>query len=214
MFLAFAFPALIIAATVVRVIPGARTYGTAFQGLLAQLIWYLLVFGVLYLMLRTRYDRPFWRSLGWHFPFRGMAVTLFGGPLLAFGIGYVGYILRTPNVPTPFGQMIANRPTFVLFAIFVVIIGPLCEELAFRGFLMPLLIRSFGAAAGIIVTGALFGFLHAPEYAWSWRHVLLITSAGCAFGYVRYKSGSTAASTCMHSAYNLTQFAAFLGQGQ
>jgi membrane protease YdiL (CAAX protease family) len=71
-----------------------------------------------------------------------------------------------------------------------------------------------GAAAGILGTGALFGLLHAPEYAWSWRHVLLITAAGSAFGWVRYKSGSTAASTFMHAAYNLTQFAAFLGQAQ
>jgi membrane protease YdiL (CAAX protease family) len=214
MFLAFALPSLVIAAFAVQALPFTRSYGKAFQGLLAQLIWYILVFGALYLMLRGRYHRPFWRSLGWQFPFHGMAITLFGGPLLAFGIGYLGYILRTPEVATPFRQMVANRPTFVLFGIFVIAIGPLCEELAFRGFLMPLLIRSFGVAAGILATGALFGALHAPEYAWSWRHVFLITAAGCAFGYVRYRSGSTAASTFMHSAYNLTQFAAFLGQGQ
>ena len=141
-------------------------------------------------------------------------MTLFGGPLLAIGIGYLGYMLRTPDVPTPFRQMLDNRPTFLLFAVFVIIVGPLCEELAFRGFLMPLFMRSFGAAAGILATGALFGFLHAPEYAWSWRHVLLITAAGSAFGWVRYRTRSTAASTFMHSAYNLTQFAAFLAQGQ
>src|SRR5277367_2261096 len=182
MFLAFAFPCLIIAAYSVQWLPVTRTYGKNFQGLLAQLLWYMLVFGALYLMLRMRYNRPFWRSLGWNFPFRGMALTLFGGPILAFGIGYLGYMLRTPDVPTPFRQMVENRPTFILFGIFVVIVGPLCEELAFRGFLMPLLVRSFGAAAGILGTGVLFGALHAPEYAWSWRHVLLITTAGSAFG--------------------------------
>lgn len=214
MFLAFAFPFLIIAAVTVQALPGTRSYGKAFQGLLAQLVWYALVFGALYFMLHARYNRPFWESLGWRFPYQGMVMTLFGGPLLAIGIGYIGYILRTPDVPTPFRQMLDNRPTFILFAVFVVIVGPLCEELAFRGFLMPLLVRSFGAAAGILVTGALFGFLHAPEYAWSWRHVLLITAAGSTFGWVRYRTGSTAASTFMHSAYNLTQFAAFLGQGQ
>ena len=214
LFLAFAFPLLIITVVAVRALPGTRVYGQAFQGLLAQLIWYGLVFGALYLMLRIRYGQPFWRSLGWRFPFRGMAMILFGGPLLAVGLGLVSVLLRTPEIQTPFQQMLNNRPTLLLFGLFAIIIGPLCEELAFRGFLMPLLVRSFGAVAGIVATGALFGFLHAPEYSWSWRHVLLITAAGVAFGWVRYKTGSTAASTTMHAAYNLTQFAAFLGQGQ
>ncbi|HTS51195.1 MAG TPA: type II CAAX endopeptidase family protein [Bryobacteraceae bacterium] len=214
LFLAFAFPFLIISVVVVQALPGTRVYGRAFQGLLAQLIWYALVFGALYLMLRIRYGQPFWRSLGWRFPFQGMAVILFGGPLLAVGLGIVGVLLRTPEIQTPFQQMLNNRPTLLLFAVFAIVIGPLCEELAFRGFLMPLLVRSFGAFIGIVGTGALFGLLHAPEYSWSWRHVLLITAAGSAFGWVRYKTGSTAASTTMHAAYNLTQFAAFLGQGQ
>lgn len=212
--LGLAFPSLFLAVFAVQALPFTRVYGKAFQGLLAQLIWYGLVFGALYLMLLTRYSQPFWRSLGWRFPFPGMPMVLFGGPVLAVAIGYVGYVIRTPNVSTPFQQMFANRPTFVLFAIFAVIVGPLCEELAFRGFLMPLLMRSFGAVIGIIGTGALFGLLHAPEYSWSWRHVVLITGAGSVFGWVRYKTRSTAASTFMHSAYNLTQFAAFLGQPQ
>ncbi len=45
----------------------------------------------------------------------------------------------------------------ILFAIFVVILGPVCEELAFRGFLMPLLMRSFGPAIGIVLTGVCSG---------------------------------------------------------
>ena len=212
LFITAAFPALLIAAFFVRVVSVTAALGKPFQGLVAQLIWYALSFGALYLILRTRYGRPFWSSLGWKFPFRAMTRILFGGPLLAIAIGYLGYVLKTPDIQMPFRQMLANQPTLILFAIFVVILGPLCEELAFRGFLMPLLMRSFGPAAGILVTGALFGCLHAPEYSWSWRHVLLITLAGSAFGWVRYRAGSTAASIFMHAAYNLTQLAAFLGQ--
>jgi membrane protease YdiL (CAAX protease family) len=112
----------------------------------------------------------------------------------------------------PFRQMLGNRPTIILFSIFVVILGPLAEELAFRGFLMPLLIRSFGPILGIVGTGVLFGALHAYEYSWSWRHVVLITAAGTTFGWVRYKTGSIAASIFMHATYNLTQLAAFFAQ--
>ena len=211
-FITLCFPALLVAALVVKGAARFLVLGKPFQGLLAQFLWYALIFGALLVLLRVRYREPFWRSLGWRFPFSGVAVTLLAGPVLAIAVGYLGYILRTPEIKLPFEQMLQDRPTTILFAIFVALIGPLCEELAFRGFLMPLLIRSFGAAAGIVGTGLLFGCMHAYEYAWSWRHVVLISVAGSVFGWARYRSGSTAASTLMHSTYNATQLAAFLVQ--
>jgi uncharacterized protein len=211
-FVSLCFPSLLVAVLLVRIGGASDALGKPFQSLLAQLIWYALVFGALYALLLVRYHQPFWRSLGWKFPFRGMTWTLFGGPLLAFGIAILGFVLRTPDIQMPFRQMLVNRPTVILFAIFVVILGPLAEELAFRGFLQPLLIRSFGPAIGIIATGAVFGGLHAYEYSWSWRHVLLIATAGTTFGWVRYRTGSIAASILMHATYNLTQLAAFFAQ--
>jgi membrane protease YdiL (CAAX protease family) len=199
----------------VRALSGVIPYGKPFQGLLAQLVWYVLVFSSLYALLRVRYRQPFWRSLGWKMiPFSTTAMCFVGGPFLAVAIGYLGYLLRTPEISLPFQQMLDNRPTLILFSVFVVILGPLCEELAFRGFLLPLFVRSLGAAAGVIVTGLLFGCLHAPEYSWSWRHVLLVAVAGSVFGWVRYITGSTAAAAYMHSTYNLAQFAAFVAQSR
>ena len=213
-FIALAFPSLFVSVIAVRAIAGASPLSKPFQGLLAQLVWYLMVFGSLYGLLRVRYGQPFWRSLGWVVPFRGVALSFFGGPALAIAVGYVSYLLRTPEVQTPFGQMLQDPPTMALFAIFAVALGPLCEELAFRGFLMPLLMRSFGVPAGILITGAIFGFVHVYEYQWSWRHVFLVSLAGCAFGWVRHKTGSTAAATFMHSTFNLAQFAVFVAQGR
>ena len=213
-FLSLCFPTLVVAALLVRGFTALAPLGKPIEGLLAQLIWYALVFSSLYALLRLRYDQPFWRSLGWTFPVAKSIASFLAGPLLAITVGLLGNALRTPEINLPFQQMLENRPTIVLFAIFVVVLGPLCEELAFRGFLMPLLMRSFGAAAGIIATGLLFGCLHAPEYGFHWQHVVLISTAGIVFGWVRYRTGSTAAAFLMHSTYNLTQFAAFLAQNR
>jgi membrane protease YdiL (CAAX protease family) len=79
---------------------------------------------------------------------------------------------------------------------------------------MPLFMRTFGAAIGILFTGFLFGSAHGFEYQWSWRHILLISAAGSIFGWARYKTGSTAAAAFMHATFNLTQFAAFLAQSR
>jgi membrane protease YdiL (CAAX protease family) len=213
-FISLLLPSLFIAALIVRAMSPVLALGKPFQALLGQLIAYALIFASLYFLLHLRYGQPFWRSLGWTFPVAAVVASFLAGPLLAITIGLLGNVLRTPEIPLPFQQMLQNRPTVVLFAIFVVILGPLCEELAFRGFLMPLLVRSFGPATGIIATGILFGSLHGPEYRWQWQQAVLISVAGMVFGWVRFRTGSTAAAVAMHSTYNLTQLAAFLAQNR
>ncbi|MGI8742747.1 MAG: CPBP family intramembrane glutamic endopeptidase [Bryobacteraceae bacterium] len=192
----------------------AIPFGKPFQALTAQIVWYVLVFSALGLLLRIRYGAPFWKTLGWRFPFRGAGLALVAGPFLVVSLGLIGYIIRTPIIKPPFEQMLNNRPTVILFGLIAVVFGPLSEELAFRGFLLPLVMRSVGVAGGIVLTGFLFGALHAYEYDWSWRHSLLISIAGIVFGWVRYAARSTAASTFMHATFNLTQFVALVAQSE
>jgi membrane protease YdiL (CAAX protease family) len=183
--------------------------------LLAQTLWYGLAFGALKALLLFRYRRPFWQSLGWRpISFSAAAGAILAGPMLLIAIGLLGSALRTPQIETPFEQMLGSRGTIVLFGILAVILGPVAEELAFRGFLMPLLIRSLGAAGGIVLTGIIFGSIHGYEYQWSWQYMLLISLVGCVFGWARYKTQSTLASALMHSTFNLTQFAALVWQSR
>ena len=76
------------------------------------------------------------------------AGAVLAGPLLAVSVGLLGSALRTPEINLPFEEMLGSPATKVLLGILVVILGPVAEELAFRGFLMPLLIRSLGPAGG------------------------------------------------------------------
>jgi CAAX protease family protein len=175
---------------------------------IGMLAIYILWFGCLFLILRTKYDRPFWESLGWIVPDRGKAIVFFGGPALAISVGLLGIVLRTPPNEMPLFRKLLHDPlSIVLFGIFSTVLGPITEELAFRGFIMPLFIRSFGPAAGIVLTALPFALLHGPQYGWTWQYVVLVCVAGIAFGWVRYRTGSTVASAIMHGTYNLTFFA-------
>lgn len=187
--------------------------GRAIQVLTAQFIGYSLWFASLILLLRVRYQAPFWASLAWVVPKTGFWRSVLMGPMIAFGIAWLAILLRTPNIELPFREMLTGRPAFLLTGLFAVTIGPLCEELAFRGFLMPLLVRSFGVWLGILITALPFALLHGPQYSWSWRHLLLLLLAGIAFGRVRHATGSTAASAMTHATYNLTFFSALVMQG-
>jgi membrane protease YdiL (CAAX protease family) len=179
--------------------------------LVVQVLWYALAFGALKALLLFRYERPFWQSLGWRpISLSAVAGAILAGPALVISIGLLQLVLRAPEIEPPFEQMLGSPRTIVLFGIVAVILGPVAEELAFRGFLMPLLMRSLGAAGGIVVTGFVFGSIHGYEYQWSWQYMLLISLVGCIFGWARYRTQSTLASAIMHSTFNLTQFAALI----
>jgi hypothetical protein len=45
-------------------------------------------------------------------------------------------------------------------------------------------LRSLGAGPGILAAAIPFGLLHFPEYGNSWRHALLISLVGAAFGWM------------------------------
>jgi uncharacterized protein len=210
-FIGLCVPCLLVAVLLIRTVRIFAPMPTSVQSLLAQSLWYFLAFGAVAALFRIRYQRSFWQSLGWRpISFAAAAGAILAGPLLAVFIGLLGTALRTPEIEPPFEQMLGSPGTIVLLGTLVVILGPVAEELAFRGFLMPLLVRSIGAAGGIVITGFIFGCMHGYEYQWSWQYILLISLAGCVFGWARYKTQSTVTSAFIHSTFNLAQFAAFL----
>lgn len=214
-FLSLALPCLMIAALFIKAVllVGAfRPPPKVLELLPTQFLGYGLWFGALYVWLKVRYGRPFWRSLGWMEPPRPLGRYAAGGALLAISVVLLGLALRTPNIDMPIKELLADRLSVLLVGLFAITLGPLFEELMFRGFLLPLLVRSLGVAAGVILTALPFALLHGPQYAWSWRHLLLITLAGVGFGWVRWRSGSTLAATVAHAAYNAMFFLTLLAQ--
>jgi membrane protease YdiL (CAAX protease family) len=180
----------------------------------AMLAGYVLLFSALAVVFRVQYDRPFWRSLGWtatRVPIIWCVVCGFMTTLL---VGVTGWLIRTPPTSGPLMEMMQDRTSLVLLAVFGTTAAPLFEELAFRGFLQPLLVRNVGAVGGIALASALFGGLHYSEYGDSWRSALLVAVAGAAFGCMRQWTGSTAAAAIMHASFNGLQFMAIFAPGR
>jgi uncharacterized protein len=182
------------------------------EALIAQSLIYVLAYGALALQFRIHYGRPFWRSLGWtnlRFP---APMIMLAGAGTAIAVAYLGALIRTPTTNNRITEMLENPGTLIWVAIFGLTLAPVAEELAFRGLLQPLLVRSLGPAPGIIAAAIPFGLLHFSEYGNSWRHALLISLAGAAFGWMRYRTGSIKASALMHASYNALEFIAFISQ--
>ncbi len=193
---------------------GYRTPLSVFELLPEQLLGYAVLFGALALMFRVQYDRPFWKSLGWcrtRLPFLWMVIF---GFTMAILVALLGNLIRTPTTNNQMTELMQDRVSMILMAIFGTTIAPVSEELVFRGFMQPLLVRSLGAAAGIVISALPFGLLHYHEYGNSWRHAVLIALAGASFGLMRHITGSTRAAAIMHAAYNGMIFIAVFGQGK
>lgn len=216
LFAGIAIPSLVVSFVLLKLaspLTARLAWPKDLTGLVFQFVWYAILFFGLKLLLQLRYGRPFWRSLGWKGPDRAALIAFAAGPVLALATGLIGNLMRAPKIQlTPLKGLLATRASVALLIVFVGFLGPLFEELAFRGFLMPLLVRSLGAVSGIVFTALLFALLHGPEYEWSWRHVTLILLAGVVFGSVRYVTRSTTAAVMIHSSYNLTFLIAFISQ--
>jgi membrane protease YdiL (CAAX protease family) len=216
LFLGLALPCLLGGAMIAKLAIVALFMGTthkALELLPGMFLGYGLLYVALAVLLKLEYGRPFWPSLGWRWPKMSPPTIVALGITLAFAIGILGNLLKIPESPSPMKELLSDRISLIAVAIFGVTLGPLCEELAFRGFVQPLFIRSLGVAPGIALSALGFGLLHLSQYGYTWQHGILITLAGAAFGWMRWISGSTVGSTIMHSAYNLTLFVGFFAAG-
>jgi len=174
--------------------------------LAAQFLLYAFLLWILSVIFHRYYGRPFWQSLRWVPAGVSMSFLAASGVVVAFAVILASVLLKTPDINSPMKQLLSDKSSVLLLAVFGTTLAPLCEELLFRGFLQPLLVRSLGAAPGILLAAVPFGLLHLQEYGYSWRHGLLITSAGAAFGWMRQRTGSTKAAVVMHATYNFVFF--------
>jgi len=59
-----------------------------------------------------------------------------------------------------------------------------------------------GVATSILITGILFGLMHAPQLGYTWGLVSLLTLVGVIFTFARAWTGTVLASFLLHLGYN------------
>jgi membrane protease YdiL (CAAX protease family) len=110
------------------------------------------------------------------------------------------------------GMKLSNDRKLVLLQ---VTLGPVLEEIVFRGYLFALVTWSLSRVAGryrwdrwvVAVAALLFAVVHLTQPGVSWLQTACITSTGTLYGWIRYFSGSVAPAAASHAAYNLTLYA-------
>jgi membrane protease YdiL (CAAX protease family) len=167
--------------------------------LVAQLLTYAVVALYMILLVEGKYHTRFWPAIRWKWPgMAGMNLVVLG--VLMLGFDFLGKFLPMPKT-TPFDQFFARPSDAYLTAAFAITLGPLMEELFFRGFLYPVLAHRIGVVWGIFFTALPFGLMHYMQYR-SWGAVLIIVLVGVVLTTVRAMTKSVASSFLAHVGYN------------
>ncbi len=169
----------------------------------SQFLLYIPVAACMVALVEGKYHARFWQAIRWNWP-RSEWRLLALGAVLFFVLGLLQSILPMPK-DTPFEHLFDSPRDAYLLSIIAVTLGPLMEELFFRGFMYPVLARRMGAAWGIALTALPFGLIHLPQYGWAWGAALVIFLVGVVCGVVRAVTRSVGASFLVHAGFNGTQ---------
>jgi len=157
--------------------------------------------------------------------------------LIALGVVCAGVALALQSVlhlprNSPIQQMLNSPQAAWLMFAFGVTMAPFCEEVLFRGFLLPAACTAFdwtrekitrgmppallpdahphwslsAMIFGAAITSMLFALMHASQTANSKAVFVMLWSMGMVLSGIRLKTRSLAASTLTHAAYNFTLF--------
>jgi hypothetical protein len=198
---------------------------------------YLIAGAIVWAIFTYLWQQPFLQGLRWNFSIvrRRWVPLLAGGVVLSLAVQFLSNFLPIPKT-LPIDDFFRTPADVWMVALFGTLLAPVCEELAFRGFLLPSLasawdwLRSFRRApeASLVVsdrgaqddprwsipallfsctvTSIAFALVHADQLAHAWAPLAVLFGVSLVLCGVRLWTHSLAASTLIHATYNGTIF--------
>ena len=204
-------------------------------GLASQALAYVLTLAASAWLFPHLWELSFLRGIHWNLlaARRYWYWIVAGGVVLSAAAQASLQFLPTPKTATFEGLLNTPHAAWLLMA-FAVLLAPLTEELAFRGFLLPALATAYDwlalerSPAGLdrwqrsslhstsaLVFSAIFSsipfvLLHADQLSHAWGALGVLYGVSLVLSFVRIRMHSLACSTLMHATYNFSIFAVIL----
>ena len=204
-------------------------------GLASQALAYALTLAASAWLFPHLWDVSFLQGVHWNFlaARRYWYWIVGGGVLLSAAAQATMQLLPTPKTST-FDSILTTPHAAWLLMAFAVLLAPLTEELAFRGFLLPALATAYDwlalerTPAGLerwqrsslhsasallfsaIFSSIPFALLHADQLSHAWGVLAVLYGVSLVLSFVRIRTHSLACSTLMHATYNFSIFVVIL----
>jgi membrane protease YdiL (CAAX protease family) len=192
--------------------------------ILSQAISYLVTLGIAWILFSKLWDRSFWAGIDWNIlaPKRWWYWIMLAGAAMS-GLAQFGQQFVAHPKASPLEQILRTTHGAWLMTAFGVLLAPLAEEIAFRGFLLPALAIAYDwlamerTPAGLhkwqssslhsraalifaaIFSSVPFALLHAGQLQHAWGALGILYCVSLVLSFVRIRANSVAASTLMHA---------------
>jgi membrane protease YdiL (CAAX protease family) len=202
-------------------------------GLIAQGLAYVLTLLISVWLFPRLWHRSFLHGIQWNVlaAHRRWFWIVPGAILLSAAAQGATHFIPQPG-KLPIEELMSTPRAAWLTAAFGVLLAPLTEEIAFRGFLLPALATAYDWLAldrtpaalqkwensslhstsavvfAAVFSSVPFALLHAGQIAHAWGIVGVLYGVSLTLSYVRIRTHSVACSVLMHATYNFSIFAA------
>lgn len=199
--------------------------------LASQALAYALTLAISAWLFPRIWQRSFLHGIQWNVlaVHRRWYWILPGGLLLSAAAQAAMHFLPSPQIST-FDDMLKTQHAAWLLAAFAVLLAPLTEEIAFRGFLLPALATAYDwlslertpaglqrwensslHSASAVIFAAIFSsvpfaLLHADQLSHAWGPLGVLYGVSLILSFVRIRTHSVACSALMHATYNFSIF--------
>ncbi|MDD3150021.1 MAG: type II CAAX endopeptidase family protein [Candidatus Gastranaerophilales bacterium] len=170
-----------------------------------QLFLSIFTLLIVFLIVRYKYKIPFFTAMGINKKnfskdfLTGFSVSF----ILVVSTTLVSYFFVSVGIipeANPYTDI--PRDKIQLISVFAVFVAPIVEEVFFRGFMQPALIKAFGIFGGIFITSLIFGFSHS-QYLDYTTAIVAVTAIGLILGTTRQITGSIVPCIFAHLFNNL-----------
>jgi uncharacterized protein len=202
-----------------------------FALIFGQIIAYALTFAVAIPIFRLLWNRSFLDGISWTW----RAASLRWWQLLLFGFALsivaqlLEHLVKKP-ITSDITKLLANPLAGWTTVVFGILVAPVSEEIAFRGFLLPALATAYDWLAlertpagrdrwqrttdhtrsawvfAALLSSTAFVSLHGSQLHWSHGPLIILFAMSLIFSAVRIQTRSVAASTLVHLAYDALIF--------
>ena len=235
LFFAIAYLNVALCALIVFAVAGLHTEEQikAHPGLLllSQAISYVVTLGIAWILFPRLWNKPFLAGIEWNAvaPKRWWYWIILLGAMASGAAQLAERFVAEPK-SSPLEHILRTTNGAWLMTALGVLLAPLAEEIAFRGFLLPALAIAYDwlamerTPAGLqrwqssslhsraalifaaIFSSIPFALMHAEQLQHAWGALAILYCVSLVLSFVRIRTNSVAASTLMHATYNFTVF--------
>jgi membrane protease YdiL (CAAX protease family) len=152
---------------------------------MGQGLAYLLILFFMFSVVKREPGQSFWQAIRWNWP-QNWSAFLLAGVALSLALQGIAHFLPMPQ-ELPMDRFFRTPSEAWALSLFGITFAPLLEELFFRGFLYPVLVRRFWVAIVVLAATTSLSLIYTAKLGWTrglWLTIFMVGFALAIRGFL------------------------------